>query len=611
MAWRIYDKMPVMMPNTNASSDNALHDHAQSLLKAGEAHAAVGIYRQLVLRHPKNARLLLIAGNAEIAAGQYRQAAELLERAISLDPAQADAHCHLGVALWHLGDYPGSASAYRKAIDLMPDFAEAHNNLSLVLMADGQKAEAALYHVDQSITLKPDYADAHNNRGNILQAQHRYQEALAAYDRAIALRPDFANAYNNKGNTLLKLEHLTEAIGAYRKAIALKPDYTDAYCHMGIALRDLGLLTDAHDKFKRALAVDPSCAQAYFNLAELADKTRDRKALLANLDRAIALNPEFADAYWNKSLLMLLLGDFEQGFRLYEWGWKNKLRGTGRGFNQPLWLGQEPLAGKRLLIHQEQGIGDCIHYARYVQMAVAQGAEVIIEVVPALVTLLKRLNVPCTVVKLGDRLPAFDRYVPLMSLPLAFGTTLANMPPSAPYLSAAPERLLDWSARLGPQRHPRVGLVWSGSAAHKNDRNRSMALKDLSPLLSLPLEFHCLQREFRASDAEILQDLPMIHTHDKALNDFADTAALVALMDVVISVDTSVAHLAGAMGKAVWIMLPEAPDWRWLLERQDSPWYPSARLFRQEAEGDWPGVVQQLREALMNTLVNKDCKEPL
>lgn len=582
-------------------SDNELLLQAQSLQNSGQPLAAVAIFRSLVTRHPANAQLLYLAGTAEIQAGHDVEAINLLQKSLSLDPEQANAQSNLGVAFWNLRDFDHAEAAYRSAIRLKPDYAEAYSNLSMVLLDGFEKPEDALKMADHAIEILPDYADAHNNRGNALQALARFDEALKAYEQSLLIRPNYAFAHNNRGNALRKLDRLVDAVEAYQEAIHLKPDYAEAYCHMGCTLGELGMVSDARYFFQRALSIDPGFSKAHFNLAAIADKTNNRELALACLDRAIALDPDLLDAYWNKSLLKLLLGDFEEGFRLYEWGWKNKLRGSGRGFKQPLWLGQEPLAGKRLLIHQEQGIGDCIHYARYVQLAVDMGAEVILETVAPLIPLLQSLKAPCTLVAVGNPLPEFDTYIPLMSLPLAFGTTLAKMPPSEPYLFAEPKRITAWSQRLGKHSKPRVGLVWSGSTLHKNDHNRSMPLKDLLPLLSLPLEFHCLQKEIRADDLPCLAALPMINTHDSALNDFADTAALVALMDVVISVDTSVAHVAGAIGKTVWIMLPAAPDWRWLLDREDSPWYPSARLFRQKQPGDWDDVVSQLRKALIDT----------
>jgi tetratricopeptide (TPR) repeat protein len=587
------------------SNDNALLSQAQQLQSSGNLESAVTIYRSLVLRHEGNARLLHLAGTAELLACHYAHAIDLLKRSLVIDAGQADTHSHLGIAFWNLGDYMQAAAAYRDAIRLRPDYAEPYNNLCMVLLDGFDLPDQALAAVDRAIALVPAYADAYINRGNVLQALKRYDEAVESYRRAIELNPDFASAYNNLGNAYRNLKRFPDAISAYDAAILLRPNYADAYCNMGCTLGDLGHVEDARIFYQRSLALAPNTAKPYFNLADLAALANNHQLALECLNRSIELDPSFKTAYWNKSLLKLLMGELQEGFALYEWGWKCNFRGGDRGFQEPRWLGNTPIAGKRLLIHQEQGLGDCIHFARYVQMAVNLGAEVILEAVSSLIPLLKSLKPACEFVPLGAPLPHFDCYIPLMSLPLAFGTTLENMPPSKPYLFAESERAKIWSQRLGSQVKPRVGLVWSGSTIHKNDHNRSMPLKELLPVLSLPLEFHCLQKEIRSDDLACLEALPMIHTYDDGIKDFADTAALISLMDLVISVDTSVAHLSGAMGKPVWILLANAPDWRWFLDREDSPWYPSARLFRQDQSGSWSGVISRVRESLANMVINE------
>ena len=585
-----------------SSDDVALLAKARALQNAGNYAQAVAIFRQLLPRHANHPRLLHLAGSAELQAGNHAEAIALFRKSLDLDPKQADTLSHLGVAYGNLRDFTAAAAAYRGAIQVNPGYAEAYNNLSLALLDGSDTPEAALAAAEQAIALRSDYADAYINRGNALQALKRFDAALKSYERAIAVKPDSAIAHNNRGNALRKLNRLTEALSAYQDAIRLKPDYAQAYCNMGCTLADLGQVDDARHFYQRTLMLDPAFAEAHFNLAVLANQGGNYELALACLDQSIALDPAPA-AYWNKSLVKLLLGDFQEGFLLYEWGWKSKLRLGKRNFKEPLWLGETPLAGKRLLIHHEQGIGDCIHYARYVQLAVELGAKVILETVAPLVPLLKTLTPACELVVVGEPLPPFDCYIPLMSLPLAFGTTLDHMPPAAPYLFADPARVAAWYQKLGAASKPRVGLVWSGSTLHQNDHNRSMALKELLPILSLPLEFHCLQKEIRDEDANCLAALPMIRTHDAAITDFADTAALVALMDLVISVDTSVAHVAGAMGRPVWILLAAAPDWRWLLTREDSPWYPSARLFRQDKPSNWDVVTTRVRAALSETLL--------
>lgn len=579
--------------------DNDLLAEALACQDRGQSDSAVGIFRDLVQRHNGNPRLLHFAGTAELQASNFSQAIALLEHSIEIDPNQADTHSHIGVAYWNLGDYAKSAAAYKAAIGVDKNYADAYNNLCMVMQDGYKRPDIALKLVDRAIQIRPDFADAYNNRGNVLQALERTDEALASYDRALALKPESASAHNNRGNALRKLDRASEALSAYQAAIALKPEYAEAFCNMGCTLVDLGQMDDARRFYQQSLVLDPNFAKAFYNLGSLEGLVGNHELALQCYNKAIKLDPNCADAYWNKALLQLVHGNYHDGFALYEWGWKNQIRGQRRGFSQQEWLGQFSIAGKQLLIHQEQGIGDCIHYVRYVRDAVDMGAEVILECVAPLIPLLEGMNIPCSFVPLGHPLPDFDCYIPLMSLPLAMGTTLENVPAEVPYLFADPVRTKIWQQRLGQATLPRVGLVWSGSTLHKNDHKRSMGLKELLPLLALPLEFHCLQKEIRPEDEWCLPALPMIHRHDAALNDFADTAALVSEMDLVISVDTSVAHVAGAMGKPTWILLPNAPDWRWLLDRQDSPWYPTARLFRQDTSGAWSTVIESVRESLL------------
>jgi hypothetical protein len=295
----------------------------------------------------------------------------------------------------------------------------------------------------------------------------------------------------------------------------------------------------------------------------------------------------------------LLSGDFKHGFAEYEWRWESEqLRANKRNFPQPLWRGQESVAGKTVLLHAEQGMGDTIQFCRYAPLLAERGARVILEVQKPLRELLSTLAGVAQVVSAGDPLPDFDMHCPLLSLPLAFETEPAAIPAATPYLSASPQLLKDWERRLGPHDRPRVGLVWSGSTFLKNDRNRSIALSALLPLLDIDATFISLQKDVRAKDAVTLQDRTDIRDVRDELKDFTDTAALVSHLDLVISVDTSVGHLAGALAKPVWMLLPYVPDWRWQLDRDDSPWYPTARLFRQDEARSWQGVVARVHAAL-------------
>ena len=317
---------------------------------------------------------------------------------------------------------------------------------------------------------------------------------------------------------------------------------------------------------------------------------------VANYDKAIAIKPDFSDAYWNKSIALLLCGEFKTGWELYEWRWKNESNDkfTSKStFTQPLWLGVEPLKGKTILLHSEQGLGDTIQFCRYANLVKALGARVLMEVPKSLLSLLQDLEGIDELIEKGKLLPPFDYYCPLMSLPLAFKTELNTIPSLTPYFKNDSNKVAKWRGRLGEKTTPRIGLVWSGSVGHVNDHNRSLSLDALTQHLPNHFEYVCLQNEIRDSDKEALKK-SSIRYFGAEINDFKESAALCEVMDLVISVDTSVAHLSGALGKPTWVLLPHTPDWRWLLDRDDSPWYGSVKLYRQSKDTKWEPVLQRL-----------------
>lgn len=397
--------------------------------------------------------------------------------------------------------------------------------------------------------------------------------AVDLFDRALMVKPSFAAAWSNRGNALLELKRPDEALASYDRALRIQPEYALALHGRANALRELHRYEEA----------------------------------LASYARALKAKPDYAEAHWNESLCRLLLGDFDLGWQKYEWRWKQAQSARAfRNFSQPLWLGETPLAGKTILLHAEHGFGDTLQFCRYASLVAATGARVVLEVPPDLKLVCQTLAGVDILLDTSEGLPAFDFQTPLMSLPLAFGTRLDSIPAAVPYLHSDPAKVTAWQTLLGPRTKPRIGLVWSGSPHHGNDQNRSLAVSMLDQLVSDAAEFICLQKEFRNDDDRFVQQQFNVRTFGEQLRDFSDTAALVAALDLVVTVDTSIAHLAGALGKPVWILLPFAPDFRWLLERTDSPWYPSARLFRQPGFGQWPPVLADLREALAEQFKQQD-----
>ncbi len=343
----------------------------------------------------------------------------------------------------------------------------------------------------------------------------------------------------------------------------------------------------------------PNSVDTFYNRGNVLKELNRPDDALASYGKAIALQPDHAEAHWNESLLRLLSGDFARGWSKYEWRWRSRaLAFRHRNFLQPLWLGADPIQGKTILLHGEQGLGDTIQFCRYAPLVAARGAQVILEVDESLRELVTGLAGVSRCVAKGDSLPEFDLHCPLLSLPLAFGTRLETIPATTPYLRAPARAVASWEARLAETNRPRIGMVWSGDARHKEDRNRSIGLRTLLPLLGVPATFVSLQRDVRAVDAQLLHERDDMLHFGGDLRSFSDTAALISHLDLVITVDTSVAHLAGALHRPVWILLPFIPDWRWLLDREDSPWYPTARLFRQAASREWQGAVGHLHDAL-------------
>jgi tetratricopeptide (TPR) repeat protein len=425
--------------------------------------------------------------------------------------------------------------------------------------------------------------------------------ALASYRRAIEIAPDYAEAYFGRANVLRAQGSPEAALADYDRAIELRPNYAEACCNRGIVLRDLHRLEEARASLQAAIVLRPELSAGYLNLGNVSNELRDWQAALQAYDRAISLKPDYAEAYCSRAFASLLRGDFASGWRDNEWRWKNANSSNfqeRRARRQPLWLGRESVAGRTVLLHSEQGLGDTLQFCRYAALVAQRGAKVILEVQPPLTDLLAQLPDVSQVVARGAPLPDFDFHCPLMSLPLAFETNLHSIPGTARYLSGAAAKISSWRARLGDGTEPRIGLVWSGSATKRNDRHRSLRLAELVPHLPPGLRYVSLQKEVREGDRQVLRETPAILDFSNRLLDFSDTAALCECMDLVLSVDTSVAHLSAALGKPTWILLPFTPDWRWLLDREDSPWYPTARLYRQATPGDWTRVLERARADL-------------
>jgi tetratricopeptide (TPR) repeat protein len=465
--------------------------------------------------------------------------------------------------LHQAGALPAAEAAYRTVLAASPRHAATMTLLATVMAQRGQTEEAVRL-FDTSLKLDRNQETALFNRGNALFALQRHAEALASYNRAVALWPSHTPLLNNRGNALFALGRKLEALAAFDRAIAAAPDYVEAHFNRANVLRAL-----------------------------------DRKVeALASLDRVAALAPDHAEAQFTRALLRLRLGDYAEGWRLAEWRWLAPGAPPRRNFAPPLWLGEEDIAGKTLLLHAEQGFGDTIQYCRYAPLAAARGAHVVLEAQRPLLPALARLEGVAQLVAAGDALPPFERHCPMMSLPLAFRTRLDSVPRDVAYLQASQETVRLWAERLGPRGVPRIGLVWAGSPMNTINDQRSVGLSALLPLLGCGAEVIALQKDLTPADRALLAATPGLRNLGDDLMDFGDTAAVVHLLDLVVTVDTAVAHLAGAMGRPVWVLLSPAADWRWLVGDADAPWYPTARLFRWDSARGWPGVVAKVKAAL-------------
>ena len=523
------------------------------------------------------------------------------QQALRLKPNYPEAHNNLGTVLARQGRLDEAIASYQQALRLKPDDPEAHHNLGLVL-AKQNKLDEAVASYQQALRLKPNYPEAHSNLGNALQEQGRLDEAVASCQQALRLKPDSAEAHHNLGIVLAKQDKLDEAVASFQQTLRLKPDYPDAHHNLGIVLEKQDKLDEAMASYQQALRLKPDYPDAHNNLGIVLGKQGRLDEAVACYQQALRLKPDYPEAHWNRSLAWLLMGRFEQGWPGYEWRWKCKEFGSLPPFHPPLWDGS-PLDGRTILVHAEQGLGDTLQFIRYAPLVHQRGGRVILVCQPPLIRLLTRSPGIERLVAQGEALPEYDVHVPLMSLPGLLGTTLESVPADVPYLDAEPQLVEAWRHRLGSYPGFKVGIVWQGNPKFRLDRLRSIPLAQFAPLARVPgVHLFSLQKGPGAEQLAAVTDRFPVTDLGRRLDDFMDTAAVLKNLDLVISVDTAIAHLAGALGIPVWVALPFVPDWRWLMDREDSPWYPTMRLFRQTRPGQWEDVFQRIAEALQRRL---------
>lgn len=601
-AGRCYEQVLAAAP---AHAD-ALHLLGLVRLAGGRLDEGIALIRRCVALQPRFAEAHNNLGTALAAREQWSEAVAAYLAAIEIKPDYAEACNNLGLALQGLGRIDDAITAFRRALALNPSLPEVHNNLALALQAKGDLA-AAITVARHATTLQPGYAPGFANLGKILLAAGHPAEAAEACRRALALQPGLIEAHANLGAALDRLGHFDDAAAAFREAAARAPDSASTHSNYGAALERLHDYDGALVELNRALALDPNHADAHNNLGFVLHALTRNAEAIPHFETALRLAPAFAGARFNLALAQLVSGDFPNGWKNFEARWESEQRAFRRDFPAPLWLGDAALEGKRILIHAEQGLGDTLQFCRYVPLAAARGATVYFEVQRPLVPLMSSLPGVARVLAQGEPLPEFDLHCPLLSLPLAFNTTVATVPPLCHDIQVPAEARAHWAQRLAGFPGLRVGLAWAGNPNCRYDRRRSMALATIRPLFAgLPCTFFSLQPRLAAAEVPLAQETANFVDLSAEAPAFIDTAAMVANLDLVISVDTSMTHLAGTLGRPVWLLLPFAPECRWMLSRDDSPWYPTVRLFRQPRPGDWPPVLAAARTELERLLAGRE-----
>jgi len=573
-----------------------------SLYSQGQNQEALEQTKAVLQHFPYSSILHNICGAIYVELGQLEASVKAYNKAISIMPDYADAYYNMGIALKAQGKQDESIEAYRKALAIKPDYADACNNLGNTLNEQGKFDEAITFY-KRALAIKPDYAETYFNMGRALKDQGKLEEAIKANNKALAIKPDYAEAYYTMGIALKAQGKQDESIEAYRKALAIKPDYADACNNLGNTLNEQGKFDEAITFYKRALAIKPDYAETYFNMGRaLKDQGKLEEAIKAN-NKAIAIKPYYAEAHYNNSVIYNLKGEIQQGLKLYEWRFKVQENFTTVPREKLYWNRIEPIKGKEFLVYEEQGIGDIIQFCRYLPRLVSQGAKVTFKVKKNLHTLLRTLSSEINLVDSFHDVSQIDFEAPLMSLPYLFNTNLETIPKMESYLSANHVKVVSWGKILSAKKF-KIGICWQGSK-NKIDIGRSFPLSLFESISKLPnvelISLHKGEGEEQIRDIKF--DLTTFDSDFDAGKDaFLDTAAIMANCDLIITSDTAVAHLAGSLGYTTWLALKYVPDWRWMINRPDSPWYPTLRLYRQIQRDNWEYTFVKIQNDLKKLL---------
>jgi tetratricopeptide (TPR) repeat protein len=592
-----YDKAIALDPD----DAEAFHNRGRALQDLNRLVEAVSSYEKAIALRRDYAEAFSNRGTALQGLGRHFEAVTSYNRAIALKSDFPEALCSRGSVFQELKRFEEALASYDRAIALKPDFADAFNNRG-ALLRELKRLDEALINCDRAIALKPDFADAFNNRGLVLGEMRRSDESLASYDRAIALKPDHADALNNRGNTLKDLNRLDEALASYDKTVALKPDYAEAVNNRGVVFQELRRFNEALASYDNAIALKPDYAEAINNRGVALHKLKKFDEALASFDKAVALKADYADGYRNRAFCRLLLGRYKEGWADYEGRWEATDFPSERPATKlRTWQGED-LSGRHLLVFAEQGLGDTVQFVRYLSLLAERQCKITF-LAPAKLARLLRLSIqPVEIVSTLNDVRGIDFQVALMSLPHLFNTELSSIPNKVPYLRAEEELEAHWQSRIGTDGF-KIGIAWQGNPQGKIDEGRSIPLKEFVPLSRLSgVRLISLQKHVGLDQLASLPNDIEIESLGDAFDDgpdaFIDTAAVMNSLDLIITSDTAIAHLAGALSRPTWVALKHVPDWRWLLDCADSPWYPTLRLFRQPQRDDWSSVFVKIEREL-------------
>lgn len=575
------------------SNPEAWLNYGKSLCKLHLDCEALDIFAKALQVNPKYTEAFLNIGATLIKLKRYEEAINAYEQAITLKPDYPEAWLKRGAAFSELNHHNEALGSYNKAIELKPDYHEAWSNRSTCLKELNYHDEA-LASYDTTVSKWPDDHETWTYRGALLRELKNYDESLASLQKAIAINSDYAPAWLCMGITFSELKSHDDALASYNKAIELKPDYHEAWSNRGLALKELKRYDEALGSYDKAIELKPEYYAAWLNKGVTFNDLRRYDDALGSYDMAISLKSDYHDAHWNKALTQLVIGNFKDGWQNYEYRWLRSNHEQMRHQHLPTLKNLDAISGKRVLVWSEQGFGDTIQFSRFLNTLSTLNAEIIFEVQEPIKTLLENSLDGCKVIGCGEAFSDVDFQIPLLSLPLLLNIDLDANISSTSYLKVSEESLAKWIQKLSLRSEKiNIGIACSGNQEHYNDGNRSIALRFFEPLTKYANIF-LIQKELRDPDQAFLSMHPEIRNLGNEIESFDDSASIVQAMDLIITVDTSLAHLSGALGKPTFVLLPWNPEWRWLLNRQDSPWYPTVKIFRQPAVGNWHAVMEEV-----------------